>query len=86
MPCPLFDRRRTAIEQLNQIRRFSSPFGDANLRIAHYIANGLESRLAGVLARSQYSASAADVLRAYQLYVYDFGIGYGFQWPYLILK
>ncbi|CAN0854272.1 Scarecrow-like protein 30 [Linum grandiflorum] len=63
------DRRRTAIEQLNQIRRFSSPFGDANQRIAHYFANGLESRLAGVPARSEYSASAADVLRAYQLYV-----------------
>ncbi|CAN0913454.1 hypothetical protein LINGRAHAP2_LOCUS27935 [Linum grandiflorum] len=69
MPCPLFDRRRTAIEQLNQIRRFSSPFGDANQRIAYYFANGMESRLAAVPARSQYSASTADVLIAYLLYV-----------------
>ncbi|CAN1729047.1 Scarecrow-like protein 14 [Linum perenne] len=53
---------------MNQIRRFSSPYGDENQRIAHYFTNDLESRLTGVPVRP-CSASATDILRAYQLYV-----------------
>lgn len=66
--------QKTAGGKLKQIRQHSSPFGDANQRLAHYFANGLEARLAGtgmLLSRpiSQSSATAADILKAYELYV-----------------
>lgn len=68
------DDRRTANEQLKQIRQHSSPFGDGNQRMAHYFANSLEARLAGT-GTQLYTAhitkrnSAAQVLKAYQLYL-----------------
>nr|CAB3476566.1 unnamed protein product [Digitaria exilis] len=37
----------TTTELLRQIRRRASPTGDATQRLAHYFANGLETRLAG---------------------------------------
>ncbi|KAL6200228.1 hypothetical protein ACLB2K_030010 [Fragaria x ananassa] len=41
--------RRTANELLKQIRQHSSPYGDGNQRVAHYLANGLEERLAAAV-------------------------------------
>jgi hypothetical protein len=66
--------QKTASAKLKQIRQHSSPFGDANQRLAHYFANGLEERLAGtgmLLSGpiTQNSTTAADILKAYQLYV-----------------
>ncbi|CAH9074173.1 unnamed protein product [Cuscuta epithymum] len=37
-----------AVQQLLKIRRYSSPSGVANQRVAHAFANGLEARLAGI--------------------------------------
>ncbi|KAI4305071.1 hypothetical protein L6164_028460 [Bauhinia variegata] len=64
---------RTANELLKQIRRHSSPFGDAAQRLAHYFANGLQARLVGAATGTQlvYTAlmskrfSATDILKAY---------------------
>lgn len=39
--------QRNAIELLKLIRQHSSPYGDANQRLASYFADGLEARLAG---------------------------------------
>ncbi|XP_061368442.1 scarecrow-like protein 14 [Gastrolobium bilobum] len=112
---------RTANELLKQIRQHSSPFGDASQRLAHYFANGLETRLLGDATGSQglfnsltfRRITAAEFLKAYQvfisvcpfkrcayffankmimkaaekaetLHIIDFGIQYGFQWPFLI--
>ncbi|CAK9139493.1 unnamed protein product [Ilex paraguariensis] len=68
------DDRRTAYEQLKQIRHHSSPSGDAYQRLAYIFANGLEARLAGT-GTQRYAAlasnkriSAAEKLKAYQLY------------------
>ncbi|CAK7331504.1 unnamed protein product [Dovyalis caffra] len=66
--------QKTASERLKQIRQHSSPFGDANQRLAHYFANGLEARLAGTGMFlcgpiTQSSTPAADILKAYELYV-----------------
>lgn len=66
--------QRTAYEQLKQIRLHASPFGNGNQRMAHYFANALEARLAGTEKLFQTlisgpSTSAADILKAYQLYV-----------------
>ncbi|XP_059626592.1 scarecrow-like protein 33 [Cornus florida] len=68
------DDRRTANEQLKQIRQHSSPTSDGTHRLAHIFANGLEARLAGtgsqiykVLASKRISA--AEKLKAYQLYL-----------------
>ncbi|KAK9940565.1 hypothetical protein M0R45_017219 [Rubus argutus] len=64
----------TVNELLKQIRQHSSLHGDATQRLAHYFADGLEARLAGTTTPS-YSpvatmqTSAADVLRAYRLFV-----------------
>ncbi|KAG4123759.1 hypothetical protein ERO13_D11G346100v2 [Gossypium hirsutum] len=41
------DRNGTSSELLKQIRQHSSPFGDGNQRLAHYLAEALEARLAG---------------------------------------
>ncbi|KAL0922401.1 hypothetical protein M5K25_006384 [Dendrobium thyrsiflorum] len=59
---------------LIQIRQSSSPFGDAEQRIAHYFANGLEARLAGGTGSKNYYypptlPSMTDRLKAHQIYV-----------------
>ena len=70
------DDRRTANELLKQIRQHSSHLGDGSQRLAHFFANGLEARLAGVgtgsVAQLYYSSflskvKASDILKAYQL-------------------
>ncbi|KAJ8750576.1 hypothetical protein K2173_015737 [Erythroxylum novogranatense] len=66
--------QRTAYKVLTKIRQHSSPFGDANQRLAHYFANGLDARLAGpgrlyCTPSAGNLATAADILKAYQLYV-----------------
>eukprot|EP00256_Glycine_max_P041970 XP_006592195.2 uncharacterized protein LOC100815586 [Glycine max] len=65
-----FDQR-TANETLKQIRQHSSPFGDGLQRLAHYFADGLEKRLAAGTPKfiSFQSASAADMLKAYRVYI-----------------
>nr|AWJ68063.1 GRAS7 [Tamarix hispida] len=66
--------QRNANELLKQIKEHSSPTGDGNQRMAHYFANGLEARLAGV-GTPIYTfvisgqTSAADFLRAYHLFL-----------------
>ncbi|XP_031254985.1 scarecrow-like protein 14 [Pistacia vera] len=68
------DDRKTASEQLKQIRRHSSPFGDGTQRLAHCFANSLEARLAGTGSQictvlSSKRRSALDMLKAYQVYI-----------------
>ncbi|CAN4090076.1 unnamed protein product [Withania somnifera] len=68
------DDRRTANEFLKQIRQNSSPTGDGMQRLAHYFADGLETRMAGsgtqiYTALISMPTSAADVLKAYQLFL-----------------
>lgn len=68
------DDRRTANEFLKQIRQNSSPTGDGMQRLAHYFADGLEARMAGsgtqiYTALISMPTSAADVLKAYQLFL-----------------
>ncbi|KAK2424982.1 GRAS family transcription factor [Trifolium repens] len=66
---------RTANELLKQIRQHSSHSGDASQRLAHYFANGLEARMVGagtgtqILYMSQKMFSAADFLKAYQVFI-----------------
>ncbi|XWS28815.1 hypothetical protein CRYUN_Cryun25bG0103800 [Craigia yunnanensis] len=66
--------QRTANELLKQISQHSSASGDGTQRLAHYFANALKTRLAGMGAPS-YSplvsnrTSAADILKAYRVYV-----------------
>ncbi|XP_047071808.1 scarecrow-like protein 30 [Lolium rigidum] len=67
------DDHRSSGELLKQIRRHSSAHGDAGQRLAHYVANGLEARLAGVgstVHRSlvAHRTSIADMLKIYTLY------------------
>ncbi|KAL3653165.1 hypothetical protein CASFOL_002846 [Castilleja foliolosa] len=58
-----------------QIRKHSSPQGDASQRLAHYFANALEARLAGTGTTSfadQFNhdkLSAADILKAYKMFI-----------------
>ncbi|KAJ8443155.1 hypothetical protein Cgig2_005706 [Carnegiea gigantea] len=65
---------RSANDLLRQIRQHSSPSGDGNQRMAHYFADGLEARLAGV-GTPIYNclvtgpASAVDILRAYHMFL-----------------
>lgn len=66
--------QRTANELLKQIRLHSSSLGDGNQRLAHYFANALEARLAGTRVpvytpHVSNGTSAADILKAYQVYV-----------------
>ena len=66
--------QRTANEQIKQIRPHSSSSGDGNQRLAHYVANALEARLAGIrlpvyTPHVSNKTSAADILKAYQVYV-----------------
>lgn len=68
------DDHRNSSELLKQIRQHSSALGDANQRLAHYLANGLEARLAGTgssIYRSLVAkrTSTADILKAFRLYV-----------------
>ncbi|KAL3518175.1 hypothetical protein ACH5RR_020764 [Cinchona calisaya] len=68
------DDRRTASEQLKQIRQHSSPSGDAYQRLARVFANGLEARLAGTgteiyAGLASKRISAAEKLKAYQVYL-----------------
>lgn len=68
------DDRRSANEQLKQIRQHSSPVGDASQRLAHYFANGLEARLAGTGSQIYRTLRAkkttsADILKACRLYM-----------------
>ncbi|XP_022755789.1 scarecrow-like protein 14 isoform X2 [Durio zibethinus] len=65
--------QRTGNELLKQISQHSSSSGDGTQRLAHYFANALMTRLAGMGAPS-YSpllssrTSAADILKAYGVY------------------
>ncbi|XP_066161457.1 LOW QUALITY PROTEIN: scarecrow-like protein 30 [Oryza sativa Japonica Group] len=68
--------RRSAGELLEQIKRHSSPTGDATERLAHYFADGLEARLAGaaslerrLVASAEERASAMELLEAYQVFM-----------------
>ncbi|XP_061368463.1 scarecrow-like protein 14 [Gastrolobium bilobum] len=62
--------QRNASEILKQIRQHSSPFGDGLQRLSHYFADGLETRLAaGTPKYMLLSASAADMLKAYKVYI-----------------
>ncbi|KAE8671636.1 Scarecrow-like protein 11 [Hibiscus syriacus] len=63
-----------ANELLKQIRQHSSPFGDGNQRLAHYLADAVEARLAGTGSQIYKSlvskkTSAFDIMKAYLLYV-----------------
>ncbi|MBA0707932.1 hypothetical protein Golax_019939 [Gossypium laxum] len=66
--------QRTANELLKQISQNSSTTGDGTQRFAHYFADALKTRLAGMGAPS-YSplvsnrTSAADILKAYRVLV-----------------
>ncbi|KAL1177881.1 hypothetical protein V6Z11_A03G060700 [Gossypium hirsutum] len=66
--------QRTANELLKQISQNSSTTGDGTQRLAHYFADALKTRLAGMGAPS-YSplvsnrTSAADILKAYRVLV-----------------
>ncbi|KAJ3703313.1 hypothetical protein LUZ61_007018 [Rhynchospora tenuis] len=68
------DDRVSAIELLKQLRQHSSMNGDANQRLAHYFADGLEARLAGTGSQIYQSftimpVASTDILKAYQLYL-----------------
>ncbi|XP_019107225.2 scarecrow-like protein 33 [Beta vulgaris subsp. vulgaris] len=66
--------QRSANDLLKKIRQHSSPTGDGNQRMAHYFADGLEARLAGV-GTPIYSclltgpANAVDILRGYHMFL-----------------
>ncbi|CBI31660.3 unnamed protein product, partial [Vitis vinifera] len=82
------DDRRSANEQLKQIRQHACPMGDGVQRMAYYFANGLEARLAGsgtqIYKGILTKPSAAN--KAARLHIIDFGIFYGFQWPSFIQR
>ncbi|KAD6119807.1 hypothetical protein R6Q59_025810 [Mikania micrantha] len=65
--------KRTATEQLNQIRQHASSFGDPSQRLAHVFATGIEARLAGTsqlyVNTCAMRISAAEKLQAYQVYL-----------------
>ncbi|XP_019413917.1 PREDICTED: scarecrow-like protein 14 [Lupinus angustifolius] len=68
------DDRVTANDLLKQIRQHSSLQGDGSQRLAHCFANALQARLAGTgtqiyTALSSKRTSAADVVKAYQMYI-----------------
>ncbi|KAK8949926.1 Scarecrow-like protein 14 [Platanthera guangdongensis] len=68
------DDRRNSNDLLNQIRQYSSPYGDGTQRLAHCFADGLEARLAGTGSQIYRSlvakrTTATDTLKAYQLYL-----------------
>ncbi|XP_062113760.1 scarecrow-like protein 14 [Humulus lupulus] len=68
------DDTRAAHKVLKQIREHSSPNGDGSQRLAHFFANGLDARLAGIGrgGSSVYSpllgrVKASDLLKAFHL-------------------
>ncbi|KAL2486457.1 Scarecrow-like protein 14 [Abeliophyllum distichum] len=68
------DDRRTAHEQLKQIRQHSSPTGDACQRLAYVFAYGLEARFSGTGTQIYASLvskkiTAVEKLKAYQVYL-----------------
>jgi GRAS domain family len=68
------DDRRCAADLLKQLRQHSSVKGDADQRMAHYFADGLEARLAGTGSQIYQSfimkpIASTDILKAYQLYL-----------------
>ncbi|KAK9668706.1 hypothetical protein RND81_13G079900 [Saponaria officinalis] len=68
------DDRRSANDLLKRIRQHSSALGDGTQRLAHYMADGLEARLAGTGSEiykglTSRRTSASDVLKAYLLYL-----------------
>ncbi|KAG5603010.1 hypothetical protein H5410_034380 [Solanum commersonii] len=65
---------RIAHDKLKLIRLHCSPYGEATERMAHYFADALEARLAGTgielyTAFAKRTISAADILKAFQVYV-----------------
>ncbi|XP_051113459.1 scarecrow-like protein 33 [Andrographis paniculata] len=70
-----FDTRSVA-DFLVRIREHSSPHGDAMERLAHYLVNAIDARLAGA-GTASYAAinavavriSAAEILKAYKTYI-----------------
>ncbi|KAK4783169.1 hypothetical protein SAY86_007543 [Trapa natans] len=67
------DDQRSANELLKKIRQHASFTGDGMQRLAHYMADGLEARLAGygsqIYNTLMYKpTSAIDTLKAYQLF------------------
>uniref|UniRef100_A0A0A9E778 Uncharacterized protein n=1 Tax=Arundo donax TaxID=35708 RepID=A0A0A9E778_ARUDO len=68
------DDRRGAHTLLVQIKRHSSPRGDATQRLAHCFAEGLEARLAGTGSQLYQSlmlrrTSVVDFLKGYKLFM-----------------
>ncbi|KAF3321977.1 Scarecrow-like protein 9 [Carex littledalei] len=68
------DDCRSAAELLKQLRQHSSVNGDADQRLAHYFADGLEARLTGTGSQIYQSFTmkpipSTDILKAYQLYL-----------------
>ncbi|KAK1357255.1 Scarecrow-like protein 14 [Heracleum sosnowskyi] len=66
--------RRTAYEQLKQIRQHSCATGDATQRLADLFANGLEARMAGTGTQiygglANKKISVAQKLKAYEVYL-----------------
>ncbi|WOG87474.1 hypothetical protein DCAR_0206699 [Daucus carota subsp. sativus] len=66
--------RRTANEQLKQIRQHSSATGDATQRLADLFANGLEARMAGTGTQiyaglANKKITVAQKLKAYEVYL-----------------
>ncbi|XP_071734509.1 scarecrow-like protein 14 [Rutidosis leptorrhynchoides] len=66
--------QRSAFDLLKQIREHASPTGDGMQRLAHYFSAGLEARIAGsgteiYKALLSRPIAAADVLKAYHLYL-----------------
>lgn len=62
-----------ASELLEKIRRHASPYGDGSQRLALYLANGLEARLAGTGSQMykelmEKQTRATDMLKAYRLF------------------
>ncbi|XP_059660772.1 scarecrow-like protein 30 [Cornus florida] len=67
---------RSANDLLMKIRQHSSAYGDGGQRLAHYVADALEARLAGTgtgtalhTAFTTMRISAADILKAYKVFV-----------------
>lgn len=65
---------RTANEHLKQVRQHASKFGNGSQRLANLFADALEARIAGngtqmYSALSSKTQSAADIVKAYQLYI-----------------
>ena len=68
------DERRSTSELLKQIKKASSPKGDAAQRLAHYFVEALEARLAGTGSQLYQSLVArptmvVDFLKAQQLFM-----------------